>query len=613
MMEEDKKTFTYTTTDIANLFGISSTTTLKYLRLNNIKNITKKHFTYKNIIYFWNPLYITEECFKQLNRKQKLYVDLYDFHEKSKTKIDYNIKDIQAENKKNEYLKKMNIELSNKYSERWFSNESNYILHLGPTNSGKTYNAIESLKKSNSGLYLSPLRLLAHEIYDKLISEGINCNLKTGEESIDNNSNITSQTIEMANLDEHYDCIVIDESFMISDENRGKFWLNAILYSKAKEIHIISNMESENIISEILNKTNKKYIKNYYERKTKLIMSDKPFSKVRDYNKTAFIYFSRIECLIEKNRLENRGYKVSIVYGNLPPEIKKEQIDLFVNGTNDIIISTDAIGMGLNLPCDNIVFNQIKKFDGIEVRNLNSTEVKQIAGRAGRYGYSEYGTVYGYDKNMNEFIRSRMTSNLIINKKAYYGIDLEILKLLKGKSLKNKLKLYGELDLIPDNLKDYITMESPHKYLDIISRCENIEKLNIESAWKIINLPFGNNYANINEYIFCVITNVKFYMREETINIVDVNILNEAENYVREIDVMINFSNHFPHLIDIDNFERVKEIKQTTIDSITNFLLNKKLSSTKLCVNCGKNVGIKYKHKLCEECYEERYYYKNYY
>ena len=116
-------------------------------------------------------------------------------------------------------------------------------IYYGLTNSGKTYSAIQELKrlpKDKKGIYLAPLRLLAREIYDTLTVEGCGINLITGEEIIKTNeSNIQSSTIEMLNLNETYDLAIIDEAQMINDEQRGNAWIRAILGVKAKKVIIL--------------------------------------------------------------------------------------------------------------------------------------------------------------------------------------------------------------------------------------------------------------------------------------------------------------------------------------------------------------------------------------
>ncbi|MEK6882872.1 MAG: helicase-related protein, partial [Nanoarchaeota archaeon] len=260
--------------------------------------------------------------------------------------------------------------------EDWFTpTETNYIIHCGKTGSGKTFNAIKRLKEVGSGVYLAPLRLLAWEIYEKLNSEGFRCDLVTGEEQIiGSNSKIISCTIEMLNYSHEHEVVIIDEAFMLGDRDRGKSWLKAIIKAKAKEVHIITSEESLELIKQILSITGRKHEVVNYEMLQQFTFTETKFvTSTKMAHRGVFFTFSRMDVLINKLKLENLGYNVSILYGNLPPEVKKKQIELFVSGINDLMVCTDVIGMGINIPCDYIVFLNNEKFDGEKVRKLTPT------------------------------------------------------------------------------------------------------------------------------------------------------------------------------------------------------------------------------------------------
>ena len=127
-----------------------------------------------------------------------------------------------------------------------------------------------------------------------------------------------------------------------------------------------------------------------YKRDTPLEVEKKEF-KIKHVKKgDALICFSRRRVLETASKLQNDGHSVSMIYGSMPPETRKKQVERFIKGETNIIVSTDAIGMGLNLPIRRIVFLENSKFDGTSRRRLTSQEVKQIAGRAGRKGLYEY-------------------------------------------------------------------------------------------------------------------------------------------------------------------------------------------------------------------------------
>jgi ATP-dependent RNA helicase SUPV3L1/SUV3 len=128
-----------------------------------------------------------------------------------------------------------------------------YIIHVGETNSGKTYHAVNDLKESG-GIYLAPLRLLAWECFEKLNNEkDKSCDLITGEEEILNEgSKIISATVEMFDPNVFYNTVILDEAFMLNDKDRGKNWLRVLLNTNYDKLHIICNNESLNLITTIL-------------------------------------------------------------------------------------------------------------------------------------------------------------------------------------------------------------------------------------------------------------------------------------------------------------------------------------------------------------------------
>ncbi len=257
---------------------------------------------------------------------------------------------------------------------------------MGPTNSGKTYSALERLKEADSGYYLAPLRLLALEGYETLKRDGVNVSLITGEEEIiDEDSTHIASTIEMMNGDVEVEVAVIDEIQMISDRDRGWAWANAIIGAPAKEVILTGSSNALEAIRELCGYLNEPLEVIEFQRKNELKVLQKPTKLKNLDKKTAIIAFSRRDVLNLKGQLAKR-YRVSVIYGNLSPEVRREEARRFREGESDILIATDAISMGLNLPIKTLLFAQYSKFDGLNRRDLNSSEVIQIAGRAGRFG-----------------------------------------------------------------------------------------------------------------------------------------------------------------------------------------------------------------------------------
>ena len=143
-----------------------------------------------------------------------------------------------------------------------------------------------------------------------------------------------------------------------------------------------------------------------YERKTALVCEEEPFDFPDDVRAgDALIVFTKRAVLDIAGRLERQGIRTSVIYGSLPPEIRRRQIRMFSAGETRVVVSTDAIGMGLNLPVRRIVFVQTEKFDGKETRPLKTEEIRQIAGRAGRFGLYDTGYINAVGKEALSYIR----------------------------------------------------------------------------------------------------------------------------------------------------------------------------------------------------------------
>ncbi|MBS9782695.1 MAG: RNA helicase, partial [Arcobacter sp.] len=265
--------------------------------------------------------------------------------------------------------------------------------YVGPTNSGKTYNAMSELKKSNSGLYLAPLRLLALEGYEDLQKSDLKASLITGEEQIINeDSSYICSTIEMLDFDLDVDVAIIDEVQMLDDIDRGWAWVNAIIGTPAKKVIMTGSVNALDAVKKIAAYLGEdlKIVK--HQRKNELKLLEKHTSLDNLESGTALIAFSRADVLKLKQKLQKK-YTISVIYGNLSPEVRRDEARRFREKQSDILIATDAIAMGLNLPIKTILFTTSTKFDGISKRKITVNEITQIAGRAGRYGHFEAGFI----------------------------------------------------------------------------------------------------------------------------------------------------------------------------------------------------------------------------
>lgn len=635
---------TLSTPQLSQIFDIPNKKIISILEKYSVGYKEKRNMNY-GFTYLWNIEMINDECFNELNEKtntDQTIEQIYDFFKQQELVEKHNkelktkrikqellkreldeqeryINRLEREKTKKEKQEERTQQLIKKTSEvidpitqeiysMWFNNNSTeYIINVGPTNSGKTHKAVDELMKSGDGVYLSPLRLLAFENYEKINELGYPCDLFTGEDKVINGSSLSSRTTEMMDYKNEYDVVILDECFLIGDINRGKSWLKVILEAKCRKMYLITSNEGLYILEEILTKLNRRYTINQFTRLTPLTFSDKKYNIKKIKPKTVFITFSRVDVLLQKATLEEKGHNVSVLYGNLPPEVKKQQIKKFINGETDVCVSTDVIGMGVNLPCDNVCFLNNRKFDGVEVRELTPTEIKQIGGRAGRYGFSEEGTIYCYGFSSSSFIK-KFNEPAEDIKRAYLPINIDIVSKLPQNTLHGKLSFYEKLDLTPDELKHIISPEQTDTYLELLTKNQTLEKLEIHTAWRLLNLPVTesslNYWSMITERVYSELPVV--YRPSKITKPKDTYQLKSVEDELKRVDLFLNFTNiyEFQHLVNQDNIEMVKGYKNELINSITDFLLDKKLSNKKLCITCGKNVGLSWQHKECNSCFK---------
>ncbi|HET7864045.1 MAG TPA: helicase-related protein [Burkholderiaceae bacterium] len=267
-------------------------------------------------------------------------------------------------------------------------------LYVGPPNSGKTHAAFEALAQAHKGAYLAPLRLLALEGRDRLAARGVPCSLLTGEENVPaEDARVVSSTIEMVGTGKPIDVAVIDEAQMIFDPYRGWAWTQAIVAVPANEVIIICSAYAVPAIENLLGLCGERCEVRHFERKqhVQLLPHPVPISALQLGD--AVVAFSRRDVLMLRDQFAASGHRVSVIYGALPPEVRRREAERFATGESHILVATDAIGMGLNLPIRRVLFSTMNKFDGQGDRTLDESEVHQIAGRAGRYGMHEEGFV----------------------------------------------------------------------------------------------------------------------------------------------------------------------------------------------------------------------------
>ena len=479
-----------------------------------------------------------------------------------------------------------------------------FVIHCGETNTGKTYHALKALKEAATGVYLAPLRLLALQVFQTLNEDGVLCTLSTGEEDIFvPGATHISSTIEKMNLNESYGVTVIDEAQMIADKQRGSAWTKAVLGAISPSVHVCCSPNAVNLLIKLIMDCGDSYEVTEYSRDTELVLDTKAFTFPRGVKPgDALIVFSKKSVLGISSILAEKNRKASVIYGDLPPETRRNQMKMFTDGETEIVVTTDAIGMGLNLPIKRVVFMETMKFDGEELRKLKVGEIKQISGRAGRKNIYDIGYVNTVDIKDKEYIGTAINSRLPDLEMAYY-IPLEkyVLELPMG-TLEERLKCCMDARReIPYIHKADI--EQPLRLLRAIDK----EPLTIEEMCRLIFIPFDANNQKLVQswrgYIEAYIRRVAFGVPEP-----ESQTLEGLELYYKSLDLYYSFCKTMYVAFDRDELmalkygtsEKIHEILKTNIKKMGN-----------RCKKCGKKLEWNFRYNMCESCYSLSFGYWN--
>ena len=379
---------------------------------------------------------------------------------------------------------------------------------LGPTNTGKTHLAIETMLSFDSGMIGFPLRLLAREIYDKVIKKigPEKVALITGEEKkIPPDAKFFFCTVESMPIDKQLDFVGVDEIQMCADHERGHIFTERLLNMRGNKLTMFMG---SNTIKNIISKLNDDIEFIYRERFSKLSYSGyKKISRID--RKTAIIAFSAEDVYAIAELIRRQKGGAAIVMGSLSPKTRNAQVELYQSGDVDFLVATDAIGMGINMNLDNVYFSNLKKFDGKKSRKLNLSEIGQIAGRAGRYLNDGNFGVTGQCKDINpenidllenhkfEEIQSLFWRNSELN----FDNPLSLIKSLDEKPKENWLRKIHECE-DEKALKFFLREDS--------LRNVNFDKQKLKLLWECCQIPdfvkktYGNHYeviGNVFKYL----------------------------------------------------------------------------------------------------------------
>ncbi len=484
------------------------------------------------------------------------------------------------------------------------------ILHIGPTNSGKTYQAMQKLKEADTGYYLAPLRLLALEGFEDLKQSGVDISLITGEEQIvDEMATHISSTIEMLNFEVDVDVCVIDEVQMIDDPQRGWAWANAIIGTPASEVIMTGSPNVKDAIIELANYLQEELEIIEFERKTPLVLLDKPTNPKDVQEGSAIVAFSRKDVLKLKQQF-SQNFDVSVVYGNLSPEVRREEAKRFREHKTQILIATDAIAMGLNMPIKTILFSKANKFDGTSQRDLLPTEVAQISGRAGRYGFKEVGYVGALNYEALKVVKKNFHKELESIKTPFKVMaNLEHIKLV-GKIL--------EEDSLSEILKFFtknMRFNGPFRATnldDMMSVAHIVDNydLNIEDKYHLACAPLTLK----SPYILGVFEHYVLYLsKQKPIPYKPPKIINSfaktaqellrAEDMVKEISLYLWLSYRFDeYFVDV---EKAKSYRYLLNDYIEESLKQKYFSRE--CKLCHRPIPMNARHNICQKCFKKNH------
>ena len=482
-------------------------------------------------------------------------------------------------------------------------------LHIGEPNSGKTHDALEALKEAGSGWYLAPLRLLAYEIFDRLNGAGVKCSLLTGEEHIPvDGALITAATIEMFNPMRSGECVIIDEAQMLADADRGWAWTRAMMECAAPEMHIIGPPTSRKLIQVLAEAADIPCELVEHQRLAPIAVAERHHTLESLPPHTILVAFSRRDVLELKMKLERLGRAVSVVYGSLPPEVRRRQADRFAAGETEICVATDAVGMGLNLPADVVCFYETEKFDGKSERPLTPAEVHQIGGRAGRFGLSKTGLISAASPSDLAVIKEQYDSVPPTLEFARVAPTADDLKLIPG-GLVEQLTQWAALESIPAELRAVITTSDLVERIELAKMLsqEEIERMGLAHALQLISAPARKTTRRY--WLDCAHMIMEGYQiplpPQPPFPIANSADLEETEHAIACADIYLWLANRKEFGGFCEAQYEVREERREWSLSIDEALLHN-LDMTRLCYVCGARLPSGHRYRVCERCFRRR-------
>ena len=368
------------------------------------------------------------------------------------------------------------------------------IAALGPTNTGKTYYAIERLAAHKSGMIGLPLRLLTREVYDKMVLKvgPSRVAMITGEERIiPDNPKYWVCTVESMPMSIPVEFLAVDEIQLIDDPERGHIFTDRILNARGmSETLFMGSSISKKVIKKLINDVK------FYDRERFSKLTYTGYKKISHLPKrSAVVAFSIQSVYAIAEIIKRQKGGVAVVMGSLSPQARNAQVKMYQNGDVDYIVATDAIGMGLNLDLNHIAFAETEKYDGENFRKLYPHELAQIAGRAGRYQRDGTFGVTGQANEIDHEVIARIEDHRFIplnsakwrNKNLNFSSVNKLIESLKA--IPNKIEL--GISRQADDLRALVRLSQDK---EILENANN--KKSIQTLWETSQIP---DFRNISE------------------------------------------------------------------------------------------------------------------
>jgi ATP-dependent RNA helicase SUPV3L1/SUV3 len=498
------------------------------------------------------------------------------------------------------------------------------VAHLGPTNSGKTHDALRFLVETGRGVYAAPLRMLAQEAHRRLAEElGDGVGLVTGEERVNPDAPIICCTAEMAPM--HGETLVLDEVQWAEDEERGSAWTRLMLGGDYRHILLLGAVEALPLVEYAFPQVEVRF----FERKSPLEWTGKKgIAGLRPG--TVVVAFSRravIGLASELNQLHPG--KVAVLYGAMPLASRREEIDRFLSGAAEVCTATDVLGHGVNLPCETLLFAETDKFDGRERRDLEPWEIAQIAGRAGRFGFHERGLVgvltgVPWAHPDPELVKAALTPHveLLDGHYGYRVVDtgrirpqLTDLNVARVDELEPALHAWRQAALRYWSVEGWLTVES---IAPLLARLDAVRdalhhsrrKLDLQDVWKLMQAPIDEDALPLLGTLACAVagdtpqkTVIGWILQPERLRAAS---LEEAEQAAREASILRWFALQYPGVAGV-TIEKAAALEEAAAKRVVQELRAEIDDPTiGRCRACGARTAPW--ATLCDRCFMARGY-----